>query len=714
MLLCLSAIAQRSRCVLACAALVIVAAAWFGWPVTQRLTSASQQFQAATSQYERTNVAIRRATGQSAYDGVVILLSDHAAQTTPTEVLKATTTYIMSRARRQPGFERIAHFVVASGRGVPPKDRDRAVLMAAYSSPRASVAAAARLSHLAHRVEGMRMLVGGPDVTFHELASRTRSDLRDVELFALPALLLMSLWIFRSLFAALLPLLLGGSAVLVAFLALRLLSPFVDLSIFALNVAAGLGLGLGLDYSLLMLTRYREESARSDVTTALRVTLETAGRTVIWSATIVAAALSSLLLFPVSFLYSMGIAGALTALAAGGIALTVLPAALLLLVRLGDTSVAGRQGAAMPGAFWGRLARAVIKRPGVIALATAILLIACATPALRLRFIAPSARLLPPSAPSLRVEGALVHDFTCNPAAAIPVVFAGHSGQGRSASASFALEAQRLVRDQCGGVLGSRYLRRGTWEVIVPSSGSPYTAINQRLVANVRKLATSRGGIVGGLTAYLLDQRSAIADHLFGVIVLLIGVTMIVLFFATGSLVIPVKAVVMNAITAAVAAGLLVLIFQDGVLAAVLGFRPVGGLEEANLIVLLVIAFALSTDYEVFLMSRMTEAHDRGAASLDAIASGLERTGRIVTAAACLFCVAVGAFAVGQLVAVKQFGIGAALTVAIDASVIRMLLVPSVMAFMGEWNWWAPGLLQRLRNRSRTASGGRVRDDSLC
>lgn len=697
----LSAIPRHPRWVLISATVIIVASAWFGLPVTQLLSSKSQQFQDPASQYERANAVIHHATGQSAYDGLVILLAHRNDQVAPRQIAEATSR-VMALLRRQHGLQRLADFPVDAGHDAVTRDGGRAVVMAAFFSPRASVAAAAQLQRASVRgIDGLKVLVGGSDVIFHELTTRTRGDLTIVELGAFPILFCLCVWIFGGVLAAFLPLLLGGCSVLLAFLVLRLVASFVDLSIFALDVTTGLGLGLGLDYSLLMLTRYRQECACGDPVAALRLTLQKAGRTVFWSAAIVSAALSSLLLFPVSFLYSMGVAGIVTALAAGGLALTVLPAAFVLL-----SAHLKPAGPGEPGKFWRWLPRWVLKRPGRIVLITAAGLLATATFGLPLRLIAPSARLLPANAPSLRVEAALADDFVCNPAGVMPAVFSGRWAQYRATR--FAAQAQHLVADSCGA-LEPHYLGRRTWEVLIPCRGSPYTTSNQTLVAALRSLAAPRGGLVSGLTAYFVDQRSSIADHLPRVISLLAGVMMVMLFLVTGSLVIPVKALFMNVVTAAVAGGLLVLIFQDGVLAHVLGFTPIGGLEEANLIVLLVIAFTLSTDYEVFLITRIAEAHDRGATNHEAIAIGLERTGRIVTSAALLFCVAVGAFAFAELLVVKQFGVGAALTVFVDATVIRMFLVPSAMALMGDWNWWAPAPVHQLR--SRFASRGCNRHD---
>ncbi len=237
--------------------------------------------------------------------------------------------------------------------------------------------------------------------------------------------------------------------------------------------------------------------------------------------------------------------------------------------------------------------------------------------------------------------------------------------------------------------------------------GSPFSNTQQRLLARLRALASPYGALVGGATAYFVDQKSAIASHIPLSLLILLPLAAAFLFAMTGSVTIPIKALVMNALSVGVGAGLLVLIFQDGHLSGLLGFTPIGGLEESSLVLMLVLAFALATDYEVFVLARIKEAHDDGLPNRDAIALGIERTGRIVTAAALLFCVAIGALATSDLFFTKQLGLGAALAVAIDASVVRALLMPSLMALMGDWNWWAPGSLRRLHDRVGPRESGR-------
>ena len=245
-------------------------------------------------------------------------------------------------------------------------------------------------------------------------------------------------------------------------------------------------------------------------------------------------------------------------------------------------------------------------------------------------------------------------------------------------------------RARSASVSAPVYLGRGTWEIALLPHGSPFSSVQQQLLGRLRALAHPYGALVGGATAYFVDQKSAIAAHIPLALLILLALTAGFLFVMTGSLTIPIKALVMNMLSVSVAAGLLVLIFQDGHLSGPLGFTPIGGLEESSLVLMLVLAFALATDYEVFVLARIKEAHDHGLPDREAIALGIERTGRIVTAAALLFCVAIGALTTSDLFFTKQLGLGAALAVAVDASIVRALLVPSLMALMGKWNWWAP------------------------
>ena len=242
-------------------------------------------------------------------------------------------------------------------------------------------------------------------------------------------------------------------------------------------------------------------------------------------------------------------------------------------------------------------------------------------------------------------------------------------------------------------------LGHATWEISLFPAGSPYTSGQQELLARLRSLARPSRALVGGATAYFVDQKAAISSHIPLALLILLPLTAGCLFLMTGSVTIPIKALAMNILSVGAAVGLQVLIFQDGHLSGLLGFSPLGGLEESSLVLMLVLAFALATDYEVFVIARIKEAHDDNLPNRKAIALGIERTGRIVTAAALLFCVSIGALTTSGLFFTKQLGLGTALAVAVDASIVRALLVPSLMALMGKWNWWAPGPMRRIHAR---------------
>jgi RND superfamily putative drug exporter len=318
---------------------------------------------------------------------------------------------------------------------------------------------------------------------------------------------------------------------------------------------------------------------------------------------------------------------------------------------------------------------------------------------LHLQFTSPGAELLPTSAESRQVGFALADGFASNAGEAIEIVLRGP----RSSAQRLAAVAARAAGPLANGSAPA-YLGRDTWEIVLMPRGSPFSNAQQRLLARLRALANPDGALVGGATAYFVDQKSAIASHIPLALLILLPLTAGFLFAMTGSVTIPIKALVMNALSVGVGAGLLVLIFQDGHLSSLLAFSPIGGLEESSLVLMLVLAFALATDYEVFVLARIKEAYDDGLATREAIALGIERTGRIITAAALLFCVAIGALATSDLFFAKQLGVGAMLTVAIDASIVRALLVPSLMALMGKWNWWAPAWLRRVHARAAPAS----------
>jgi len=485
-------------------------------------------------------------------------------------------------------------------------------------------------------------------------------------------------------------------------LILRVATELTSVSIFALNVATGLGLGLGIDYSLFIVSRYREEIARAGPgLDALRQTLATAGRTVLFSSLTVAGALASLLVFPQRFLYSMGLAGVFVSLLAAAIALTVLPAVLALLGRrvnaLAPSFLARRaERDARPAqeGFWYRLAQLVMRVPGRIAVAAAAVLIALGLPFLGVKFTFVDARVLPPSASARQVDDRLRADFPPYRDAPITLAIPGDARQ----AARIAQDAEKQV-----GAAEVRPLRKlddGTYAVDVISNADPFSGQSQQLVRNLRRLPGD--ALVTGATAHFIDLQHSLGAHLPITLAIVMVLTIAVLFTMTGSLILPLKQVLMNTLGLAAMFGILVLVFQDGRLEGPLGYTSQGGLEAPQLLLLFAVIFGLSTDYGVFLLSRIKEARDRGYSDSAAVAIGLERTGRIVTAAALLFSIVFFAFLSSKIIITKELGLGTALAVLIDASIIRALLVPSLMQLLGKWNWWAPAPLRRLHRRIRS------------
>jgi RND superfamily putative drug exporter len=541
--------------------------------------------------------------------------------------------------------------------------------------------------------------VGGGAVASEQVNTQVEEDLRTAELYAFPLLFLLSLLFFRSLVAALLPLLVGGLTIVSTFLMLTVASELSSVSIFALNLVTGLGLGLAIDYSLFMVSRYREEIARSGPgLEAMRRTMATAGRTVLFSALTVAGALAGLLVFPQRFLYSMGLGGSLVALIAAAIALIVLPAVLALLgTRVNALSPgflkrrAERDAQRLQAGFWYRLSRLVMRVPGRIAAASAALLIALGIPFLGIEFTSVDARVLPESASARQVDDALRNDFPPFRTTPIQLAVRGDEGDARRVA------QQAGETDGVAAVNPPTELGGGVWVIEATSSNGALTEQSQDVVERLR--AIPGDVLVTGDTAHFVDLQDSLVDHLPLVLLIVAAATIVVLFLMTGSIVLPIKQLVMNALGLSAVFGILVMIFQNGRFEGLLGYTSQGALEPTQLLLLFAVSFGLSTDYGVFLLSRIKEARDSGASDSEAVAIGLERTGRIVTAAALLFSIAIGAFVTSEIVFIKQLGLGTAIAVLIDATIIRALLVPSLMEMLGRWNWWAPAPLRRLHAR---------------
>jgi RND superfamily putative drug exporter len=546
--------------------------------------------------------------------------------------------------------------------------------------------------------------VGGPALAQAQVNDQVESDLQRAEMLAFPLLFLLSLLFFRSLVAAALPLLVGGLAIVGTFLTLSIASELGSISIFALNLTTGLGLGLAIDYSLFVVSRYREEIAKDGPgLPAMRRTMATAGRTVLFSSLTVAAALASLLVFPQRFLYSMGLGGAAVALLAAAVSLLVLPAVLTLLgnrVNAGAPKFLQRRAEAdaRPDdeGFWYRLSRFVQRFPGRIAIAATVLMVTLGIPFWSIEFTSVDAQVLPQEQTARQVDDVLRADFPPFRDTPIDVLVSG-AGERQVTAVSEQVARLRGV----DRIFTPTELESGDTLIQAVPAAPHISEASQETVRQIRDLEPPPGATVQvtGATADFVDFQSSLVDHLPLAVAIVVISTLLILFLMTGSVILPIKALAMNVLNLSAVFGILVFVFQDGRLEGVLDYTSQGGLEQTMPVLLFAVAFGLSTDYAVFLLSRIKEARDGGASDTDSVAIGLERTGRIVTAAALLFAIAIGAFATSEIIFIKQNGIGTALAVLLDATIIRALLVPSLMELLGRWNWWAPRPLRRLHKR---------------
>ncbi|HXR61520.1 MAG TPA: MMPL family transporter [Solirubrobacterales bacterium] len=606
--------------------------------------------------------------------------------------------------RRQPGVASVSGYYDTGSPAFVSRDRRSTYFVVALetTADKEEQEVGAEIADLLSDREGV--LVGGPAVAQEQVNKQVEEDLKKAEMLAFPLLFLLSLLFFRSLVASVLPLMIGGLAIVGTFLILRVASEFGSISIFALNLTTALGLGLAIDYSLFIVSRYREEIAKDGPgLAAMRRVLATSGRTVFFSSLTVAAALASLLVFPQRFLYSMGLGGSLVALFAALISLTVLPAVLTLLgnrVNAGAPKFLQRRAEAdarpAQEGFWYRLSRFVMRRPVPVATASALLLIVLGLPFLGIKFNTVDPTVLPESASARQAYDDVSSEFP--PYRETPI-WVDVEGGGPAAAARLAA----AVREVPGvaEVAPPRRLAPGVAALQVLSANPFASEASQSTVRAIRDLPEPAGAtvLVGGSTADFVDFQASLSDHMPIALAIVVLATLVILFLMTGSVVLPLKSLLMNFLNLSAVFGLLVLIFQDGRLEGFLDYSSPGAVEQTMPILIFAVAFGLSTDYAVFLLSRIKEARDGGASDSESVAIGLERTGRIVTAAALLFAVAMGAFATSQIIFIKENGVGLALAVLIDASIIRALLVPSLMELLGKWNWWAPRPLRRLHER---------------
>jgi putative drug exporter of the RND superfamily len=713
------------RSILVTAAVVFVLCAAIGGNVSHQLNSGG--FDDPNSQ----SAGAERILQDTFHTGApnLVLLVRARSGTVDDPAVAASAQALTAKLAADPDLEGVASYWTL-GSAAPFKSRDgkEALVFGRIQGTEDQVRerAATFMKDLGQGDANISVGVTGTSAVERQVGDTIEADLTKAESIVLPLTLVLLVVVFGSLVAGMLPVAIGAMTVLGTFAALRILLLFTHVSIFSLNLTTALGLGLAIDYSLFVLSRFREEQAKGHpLETALVRSMRAAGRTVLFSGFTVAVSMSALLIFPQFFLRSFAYAG----IAVVGIALlstlVLLPAMVAALgPRLDRGKVFRNRPAVAPDdGFWHRLATVVMRRPVPVAAAVIVVLVALGSPFLHVAAGQPDQRVLPSGASTRATLDHISADFDSNEANAFPVVAPDAGGNVDDPAVGQRVDAYAKALSGLGDVTrvdtvsgsyvdgqlvqpASTLLQQrfghgsGVWFSVVPSQAvQPSSPAGEHLVHAIRDLQAPFPVKVGGQPADLVDSKQAIAGRIPLALGIIAAVTFVTLLLTFGSLLVPVKAVVLNLLSLSAVFGAMVWIFQDGHGAGLLHFTPTGALDTSTPILMFCIAFGLSMDYEVFLLSRIKEEHDRGADTVTSVARGLERTGRIVTAAAALMAVVFLSFATSRVEIVKLFGLGLTLAVLMDATLIRGLLVPALMRMAGRANWWAPAPIQRLSAR---------------
>ena len=724
-------VVRRRRLTLVAGLLLMVAAAVYGGGVARNLIAGG--FEPAGAESVRAEEVLEASFGQVEPNVVlVVTAADGDVNSDRTRAAGTEVTEFVA------GFEHVDLAVSYWSLGDPPPLRgsggDNALVMAHVEGDETE--AIERSDELVDALEeegiggdAVTVRAGGLAVVNSEITHTVERDLQLAEMIAIPITLVLLVWVFGSIVAALLPLAVGVFSIISTFAVLQLFAQFTDVSIFALNATTALGLGLAIDYSLFIVSRYREELAGGhEPGVAVVRTVRTAGRTILFSAVTVAIGLSAMLVFPIPFMRSFGYAGIGVAATAAFGAVVLLPA---MLAALGHRVEKGRVFKRRPvvdgEGIWHRVAVFVMRRPLPVATAVIALLLLLGAPFLGIRLGTPDDRVLAPGADVRETHDILRDDFAAGEAATVQVIVPELADPAAAPDLSGAqdysddiatyaadlssLDGVARVDALTGSYMdgaevappGAVSLRfadeTGTWFSVVPAV-EPLSSDGEALVEDVRDLDSPFSEVlVGGQSAAQVDSKDVVFQRLPWAILLVALTTFVVLFMLFGSLLVPLKALVLNFLSLTATFGAMVFIFQDGNGSGLLDFTATGDIAVSMPILMFCIAFGLSMDYEVFLLSRIKEEHDRGSDTVTSVARGLERTGRIVTAAAVLIAVVFLAFATGQVSFMKMFGIGLTLAVLVDAFLIRSTLVPAFMRLAGDANWWAPRPLRRFHGR---------------
>lgn len=709
---------RRKRRVLIGALILFFVAGAFGGNVQQHLSEGG--FEDPNAESTEAEDILRETFG-AGFPNFILLVEAKQGSVDSPDVVAAAQALTVELAKEPDIQQAVSYWSLGSPPPLRSKDASKALVLATVKGTQDEMAD--HVKELSPRYGRDSALldvrVGGFNEVFREVGRTIEEDLVRAELIAFPITLIILIFVFGSVVAASLPLAIGALAVVGAFMILRIVSMFTEVSVYSTSLVTAMGLGLAIDYSLFIVSRYREEIRRGLGTHAAVIrSVQTAGRTVAFGGLTVAIALAVLLLFPLAFLRSFAYAGiGVVAFCVAG-AVIVLPALLAALgPRVEKFSVhRGRQAGG--GQFWHRAALFVMRRPVPIATGVIVLLLFLGAPFLNARFGLPDDRVLPESAPVRQVHDTIREEFDSNEAGAASVVaetlgdptprmpeiaaYAATMSQIRGTSRVDSLAGSYLRGQQVVGpnpLFAQRFAKpQGTWLSVVPSV-EPNSLEGERWVKDLRAVDSPFPVKFGGMSAQLVDSKASLFGRMPLAAGLIVLVTFVMLFLMFGSLLVPAKAVVLNLLSLTATFGAMVWIFQDGNLSGFLDFTPTGVLDTTTPILMFCVAFGLSMDYEVFLLSRIKEEHDHGADTIRSVAAGLERTGRIVTAAALALSVVFIAFATSHISFIKLFGVGLTMAILMDATLIRAALVPAFMRLAGNANWWAPAPLGRAYER---------------
>ena len=542
--------------------------------------------------------------------------------------------------------------------------------------------------------ETLRVYASGTGVFAHAINTKIADDLKISEAISIPLTFIFLVFVFGSLVASAMPLLVGVSAILGSLLIMYLLTLFTGVSVFALNLITGLGLGLGIDYSLLIVNRFREElHAGKSVEDAVRKTVSTAGKTVFYSGLTIVITLASLMLFPLMFLKSFGYAGVTVVIMAVLGSLVALPALLAILgTRINKAVV--RKGAIAPkeDGRWAQTARFVMRRPVAVVTLSLILLTVLAAPIKDIVFTQVDSRVLPASNPAAAASQIISERFPGQEGNPIEIVVP-NGAQITNQIDQFTSEVAKV-----DGIVRIGQLQSYGNDVRVTAihEMSPRTPDAERLINEIRDLPSPEGTLIGGVAADYADTQNGIARTMpWALLWIVIGV-LLLLFVFTGSIILPIKAVILNILSLAATLGAITWIFVHGNLQWLVGeFTVTNAVDTGSIILVAVVAFGLSMDYELFLLSRIKEEHDAGKSNIESVAIGLQRSARIITAAAGLLAIVFASFMLSGVTSIKMLGFGVAFAIILDATLVRALLVPALMRLFGERNWWAPKSMKK-------------------